>query len=59
MDLQNGDLRLSGEVRSSFKNFFLAGVNEDLANFVCLVGPAVKKKNTNFRNAIGMKERLQ
>jgi len=39
---------------------FSCGVStEDLANFVCLVGLAVNKKNTNFRNANSVKERLQ
>jgi hypothetical protein len=32
--------------------------NEDFENLVCLVGPAVNQKNTNFRNAISVREGL-
>ena len=41
-----------------FQGFYFRISNEDFENFICLVGPAVDKKNTNFRNAIGVKERL-
>lgn len=52
----------SVEWRSAIKLqeiFFLWMSTGDLANFVCLVGPAVNKKNSNFRNAISVKEHLQ
>jgi hypothetical protein len=57
VDLRNGDVGLSGELRSSFKNFFRRS-SEDFENLICLVGPAVQKININFRHAIGVMERL-
>ena len=57
VDLRNDDVGLSGELRSSFKNFFRM-CSEDFESLICLVGPVVQKKNTNFRHAIGVTERL-
>jgi hypothetical protein len=57
VDLRNDDVGLSGELRSSFKNFFRMSI-EDFENLICLVGPAVQKKITDFRHAIGVTERL-
>ena len=37
---------------------FFEKESEGFENLICLVGPAVSKKNENFRNAIGVKERL-
>nr|CAH7753175.1 unnamed protein product [Callosobruchus chinensis] len=31
---------------------------EDFENLICLVGPAVAKRHTNFRNAMSVTERL-
>jgi hypothetical protein len=55
--MRNDDVQLSGELRSSFKNFFRMS-SEDFENLMCLVGPAVYKKNTNFRHVIGVTELL-
>lgn len=57
IQLRADDIGLSGEIRSSFKNF-LRMSTEDFENLICLVGPAVAKRNTNFRNAISVTERL-
>jgi hypothetical protein len=57
VDLRNDGVGLSGELRSSFKNFFRMS-SEDFENLMCLVGPAVQKKNTDFRHAIGVTVRL-
>lgn len=43
MNLQDDDVGLNGELRSSFKNF-LRMSSQDFENLICLVGPAVKKK---------------
>ena len=43
MNLQDDDIGLNGELRSSFKNFVRMS-SEDFENFICLVGPAIKKK---------------
>ena len=44
VDLWNHGVRLNGELLSRITKFF--GVSsEDYENFICLVGPAVKKKN--------------
>nr|CAH7754101.1 unnamed protein product [Callosobruchus chinensis] len=56
-NLRADDIGLSGEIRSSFKNF-LRMSTEDFENLICLVGPAVAKRHTNFRNAISVTERL-
>nr|CAH7728647.1 unnamed protein product [Callosobruchus chinensis] len=37
---------------------FLRMSTEDFENLICLVGPAVAKRHTNFRNAISVTERL-
>lgn len=42
MNLQDDDVSLNGELRSSFKNF-LRMSSQDFENLICLVGPAVKK----------------
>lgn len=57
MNLQDDDVGLNGELRSSFKNF-LRMSSQDFENLICLVGPAVKKKNTNWRCPISVTERL-
>nr|CAH7737395.1 unnamed protein product [Callosobruchus chinensis]CAH7758744.1 unnamed protein product [Callosobruchus chinensis] len=57
VQLRADDIGLSGEIRSSFKNF-LRMSTEDFENLICLVGPAVAKRHTNFRNAISVTERL-
>lgn len=57
IDLRNYDVRLSGELRSSFKNSFITS-SKDFENLTCLVGPALNKKNTNFRNATSVTKRL-
>nr|CAH7734864.1 unnamed protein product [Callosobruchus chinensis] len=57
VQLRADDIGLSGEIRSSFKNF-LRMSTEDFENLICLVGPAVAKRLTNFRNAISVTERL-
>lgn len=41
-----------------FQGFYFRISSEDFENFVCLVGPAVTKKKTNFRDAISVTERL-
>jgi hypothetical protein len=57
VDLRNDDVGLSGELRSSLKNVFRM-CSEDFESLICLVGPVVQKKHTNFRHAIGVTERL-
>ena len=57
VDLRNDDVGLSRELRSSCKNVFRMS-SENFENLMCLVGPAVQKKNTNFRYSIGVRERL-
>nr|CAH7757347.1 unnamed protein product [Callosobruchus chinensis] len=57
VQLRADDIGLRGEIRSSFKNF-LRMSTEDFENLICLVGPAVAKRHTNFRNAISVTERL-
>jgi hypothetical protein len=57
VDLRNDDVGLSGELPTSFKNFFRMS-SENFENLMCLVGPAFQKKNTNFRYSIGVTERL-
>lgn len=56
-DLREDDIGLSGEIRSSFKNF-LRMSSEDFENLICLIGPAVAKRHTNYRNAISVTERV-
>lgn len=56
-DLRKDDLGISGEMRSSFKNF-LRMTSTDLENLIQFIGPSIQKKNTNFRNAISVTERL-
>nr|CAH7739463.1 unnamed protein product [Callosobruchus chinensis] len=55
--LRADDIGLIGEIRPSFKNF-LRMSTEDFENLICLVGPAVAKRHTNFRNAISVTDRL-
>lgn len=47
MNLQDDDVGLNGELRSSFKNF-LRMSSQDFENLISLVGPAVKKKKSKF-----------
>lgn len=57
VDLWNDDDVLTGGRRSSFKNFCRMST-EDFENLICLVGPAVRKKNTNCTHAVSVTERL-
>lgn len=57
INLQDDDVGLNGELRSSFKNF-LRMSSEDFENLICLIGPAIKKEDTNWRRAISITERL-
>nr|CAH7746592.1 unnamed protein product [Callosobruchus chinensis] len=50
-------VQLRADDIGSFKNF-LRMSTEDFENLICLVGPAVAKRHTNFRNAISVTERL-
>lgn len=56
-DIRKDDIGLSGEIRSSFTNY-LRMSSEDFESLLQLVGPAIQKKNTNFRNSISITERL-
>ena len=42
-----------------FEGCFFRMSQEDFENLVCLSGPAVNKKNTNFGNAISVMECLE
>jgi len=57
MNLHDDDVGLNEELRSSFKNF-LRMSSQDFENLICLVGLAIKKKNTNWRSPISVTERL-
>jgi hypothetical protein len=37
-----------------FQGFYFRMSSEDFQNFICLVGPAVTKKKTNFRDPISV-----
>lgn len=37
---------------------FLRMTSTDLENLIQIIGPSIQKKNTNFRNAISVTERL-
>ncbi|XP_060879688.1 uncharacterized protein LOC132951765 [Metopolophium dirhodum] len=56
-NLQDDDIVLNGELRSSFKNF-LRMSTEDFENLICLIRPAIHKQNTNWRTAISVTEHL-
>lgn len=56
-DLRKDDIGLRGEMRSSFQNF-LRMSSENFEDLIQVVGPAIYKRNTNYRNAISVEERL-
>lgn len=56
-DLRKDDIGLRGEMRSSFQNF-LRMSSENFEDLIQVVGPTIHKRNTNYRNAISVEERL-
>lgn len=56
-DLKTDDVGLNGELRSSFHNFTRM-TSIDFEVLINLVGPKIAKQNTNFRDAISVKDRL-
>lgn len=57
MNLQDDNVSLNVELRSSFKNF-LRMSSEDYENLICLIGPVIKKEDINWRRAININESL-
>lgn len=56
-DLRSDDMGIAGELRSSFQNFTRISSN-DFEFLITLIGPKICKKNTNYRDAISVKDRL-
>lgn len=56
-ELQNDDVELHGELRSSFHNFMRMSAS-DFENLIVLISKKVAKQNTNFRDSISVKDRL-
>lgn len=56
-DIENDDIGLHGELRSSFHNF-LRMSSSDFEELITLIGRKVAKLNTNFRDSISVKDRL-
>ena len=54
---RNDDVELSGKLRSIFK-VFISECQAKISRILCLVDPAVTKKETNFREAVSVTERL-
>lgn len=56
-DFQNDDIRLNGELRSSFHNFVRMS-SSDFEELINLIGHKISKQNTNFRDSVSVNDRL-